>query len=245
MSELVATRISLAKRLEQVDLVLRPGELTCLIGANGSGKTSLIHALAGIGGPEGSVLLGDIDLRRLSPARRSRILSYLPASRDIAWPLSARDVVAIGLEGGDAQACIANALELMELTTMADRRVDQLSTGERSRVLIARALAAEPQLLLLDEPTANLDPHWQLRLMDHLALLAQAQSKIILVALHDLEAARRYADRLLIMNAGRIAADGDAGDLLSGNIVPEIFGIAFGEGGWRPISPSADRLSSP
>lgn len=235
MNRLAATGIALSGRLEPTDLELRPGELTCLIGPNGSGKTSLLHALAGVGRPQGGVLFGGMDLRTISSPQRSRLLSYLPASRDIAWPLAVRDLAALGFKAPDAPERVDRALRLMEMDGMADRRADRLSTGERSRALIARALAPEARILLLDEPTANLDPLWQLRLMDHLERLAHEEGRIILVALHDLDSARRHADRLLIMDSGRLSADGPPADLLASPLMPRIFGIAPAKDGWKAV----------
>lgn len=245
MTGLVASGVALPGRLQRTDLELRPGEITCLIGPNGSGKTSLLHALGGIGRPEGRVRFGDLDLRTVPSPQRSRLLSYLPASRDIAWPLAVRDLASLGLKGPDTAERVDQALRLMEMDGLADRRADQLSTGERSRALIARALASEPPILLLDEPTANLDPLWQLRLMDHLEGLAHREGRTLLVAIHDLDAARRHADRLLVMNSGRLAADGPPADLLGGPLMSEIFGIALGEKGWEAVRPLADPRSSP
>jgi iron complex transport system ATP-binding protein len=122
----------------------------------------------------------------------------------------------------------------LELGGIVERRVDRLSTGERSRVLIARALAADPKLLLLDEPTANLDPLWQLKLMDYLRDLARESGKAVLLAVHDLEIARAYADRLIVMKGGRVEADGDPRELLAGEKIPAVFGIEWRGGGWRP-----------
>jgi iron complex transport system ATP-binding protein len=193
-----------------------------LVGPNGSGKTSLLHALAGIGGDAGSVSLDGVDPRTLGPAERPRVFTYLPASRDLPWPLLARDLIALG--GGES-------VGVLDLDGVLDRRVDTLSTGERSRVLIARALAPRPKLLLLDEPTANLDPLWQIRLMELIrAELAQGQ-RAALVAIHDLDAAQRYADRILVMDKGRIAAEG-----LDGPHVARIFGIEKVTGLWQPIA---------
>jgi iron complex transport system ATP-binding protein len=111
-----------------------------------------------------------------------------------------------------------------------------MSTGERSRVLIARALAARPRLLLLDEPASNLDPLWQLRLMDLLRAEAQANGQAVLMAVHDLELARHHADRLIVMSEGRIAADGESETVLDGTVVPAVFGIERVDGRWRPVA---------
>lgn len=237
MSALVVARdLELPGRLARTDLELRAGELTCLIGPNGSGKTSLLHALARIGRPSGRVTIAGVDPDREPPSRRGHLLSYLSASRDMAWPLLARDLVALGLPEDVPPSRIAEMLAVFELEPLADRRVDQLSTGERSRLLIARTLAPNARLLLLDEPTANLDPLWQLRLMDRLCLMVRRTERSALVALHDLETARRYADRLLIMDGGRIEADGTAEALLAGDHIARVFGIVSSDSGWRPIA---------
>ena len=217
-----AEELSLPGRLFGASLTLQAGELVCVGGPNGGGKTSLLHALAGIGGPGGVVSLNGADPRRLGPAERPRAFTYLPASRDLPWPLLARALIALG-GGGHVDG--------LELEPLLDRRMDMLSTGERGRVLIARALAPKPQLLLLDEPTANLDPLWQIRLMHLIRAELAGQERAALVAIHDLDSALRYADRILVMDKGRIAAEG-----LDGPHVAEIFGIERVDGRWEPIS---------
>jgi len=224
---LEASGLSLPNRLFDVSIEIADGELVGLVGPNGSGKTSLLHALAGIGAPAGTVRVAGVDPRTLGPARRPSFLTYLPATRDIPWPLAARDLIALG--GGGPVAGL-------ELDALLERRVDSLSTGERSRVLIARALAPRPKLLLLDEPTANLDPLWQIRLMELVRAQISGGGRAALVAIHDLDAAARYADRILVMDAGRIAAEG-----LDGPHVAAIFGVERVSGRWQP----ADRRSSP
>ena len=228
-----AKDLALPGRLERCSLDIAGGELACLIGPNGSGKTSLLHALAGVGTPTGEVRIGGEDPVGLHPERRQRLLTYLPASRDIKWPLLARDLIALGLPRG-AQAGMDKLVSDLALHDLLERRVDRLSTGERSRILIARALAARPRLLLLDEPIANLDPLWQLRLMDYLKTLVRSQDQAVLIAVHDLEVARRYADRLIVMNQGRIAADGNPKPIFEGPEIPGLFGVEWVEGYWQP-----------
>lgn len=229
---LEAASLSLPGRLSEAAIAIAPGELVCLVGPNGSGKTSLLHALAGIGAPAGDVRMDGIDPRRLGPAQRPAWLTYLPASRDMPWPLLARDLIALG--GGDAD------FPALELAPLLDRRVDTLSTGERSRVLIARALAPRPRLLLLDEPTANLDPLWQIRLMALVRAEIAQGGRAALVAIHDLDAADRYADRILVMSGGRIVAEGL-------DQIPAIFGVERVGGRWREVKQDQDhfRLNQP
>jgi iron complex transport system ATP-binding protein len=235
-----ARGLALPARLQPTDFRLDGPELVCLVGPNGSGKTSLLHALARIGGAAGEVRIDGLRPEDVAPAGRRRLLSYLPASRDIAWPLAARDLVRLGADEAGAERALAE----LELTSWAERRVDRLSTGERSRVLIARALAQRPRLLLLDEPVANLDPLWQLRLMERLRETVSAGQGAI-VAMHDLDLAARYAGRLVLMEGGAIAADGEPEAMLASARLQQVFGIERVAGVWRPLSRREDRRSSP
>ena len=227
-----ATDLSLPKRLFNTSIEVAAGELVCLVGPNGSGKTSLLHALAGIGGRPGKVLLDGADPRRAGPTQRPKLTTFLPAAREAAWPLLARDAISLG--GGDLVP-----LEL-ELDSLLDRRLDTLSTGERGRVMLARALAPKPKLLLLDEPVANLDPLWRIRVMELIRAETRSGGRAAIVAIHDLDAAARYADRILVLNGGRIVAEG-----LEDPQIADVFGIERKDGEWRPVSPSADPRSSP
>ncbi len=239
MSLVVAREIALPGRLEPTNLSLEAGTLTALVGPNGSGKTSLLHALARIGSPGGSVIVNGEDPTRLPPAMRTRLLAYLPATRDLSWPISARDLVALsGASGEEIDRIVAR----LELDAFGARRADLLSTGERSRVLLARALAPRPRLLLFDEPTANLDPLWQIRLMALLADEVQGKRRAALVAMHDLDAALRHADRIIVMHDRRIAADGTPEKILHSEVITRIFGIERTADGWAAAAiPSVDR----
>jgi iron complex transport system ATP-binding protein len=227
---LEARNLGLPGRLQPTDLLVEGPQLVCLVGPNGSGKTSLLHALARVGRPGGEVRIGGLDPDRLAPDARKRAVAYLPASHDVAWPLEAWDLIRLGLPSDIEAGAAEEAIAAMDLSPFLARRVDQLSTGERSRVLIARALAARAKLLLLDEPGSNLDPQWQLRLMELLRGISREQG--IVAALHDLNLAARYADRLIILDAGRIVADGKPVELIAGAQIRSVFGIARGPEGW-------------
>jgi iron complex transport system ATP-binding protein len=246
MAVLDAQGLALPGRLRASAVTMAAPALVCLVGPNGSGKTSLLHALARIGGAAGRVRIGGKDPDALGPEARKRLLAYLPASRDIAWPLRARDVIALGLPSG---AVPDAAIDALEVAALAERRVDRLSTGERSRVLLARALAPAPRLLLLDEPAANFDPAWQLRLMGLLRRLVHERGIGVIAALHDLDLAARFADRLVLMDGGGIAAEGTAAELLDGPHLRQVFGIERGAAGWELLaergSVSSDRIPPP
>ena len=239
---LKARAIGIEKRLQPTNLECGPGELIALIGPNGAGKTSLLRALAGIEFDQGEVTIAGESVASAPPSRRMRLLSFLPATRGLVWPISVRDVIALGLPQADP-ARIEELIALLELERFAHRPVNQLSTGERSRVLLARALAAKARLLLLDEPLANFDPYWVLRTLDLLKSTAKETGCAILASLHDLSQVTAF-DRVLLVDEGRIAADGKPADLLESDALAQAFGIEKEGDGWR-IRRLADRRSSP
>ena len=216
--------------MQPMDLQVAAGTLMAVVGPNGSGKTSLLRALARIDGAGGKVRIDDEEVDGTSPARRSRLLSFLPAARDVPWSIAARDVIALGLQTPD-DARVEALLALLELQEFARRPIDRLSTGERARVLLARALAPRPRVLLLDEPLSNLDPYWALRIVDVLTQSSR-EGEAVIVSLHDLGLLARF-DRALLMADGRIVADAQPRDLLSKPEFSQVLGVEPHEGHWR------------
>jgi iron complex transport system ATP-binding protein len=201
-------------------LTLSRGELVALVGPNGAGKSSLLKALAGLAAHDGTVTWNGAPL---AGRERARTLAYLPQDPPVHWPLRVRDLVVLGRlphrEFGAAPtptdtAAVDRALREADALGFADRPVDQLSVGERARVLLARALAVEAPVLLVDEPVAMQDPHHQLRVMTALHRYA-ARGGLVVAVLHDLGLAARFCSRVLVMNAGVVVADGPPAAALS------------------------------
>lgn len=233
---MAATGIARPPMLAPLTLTLEPGTVTGLIGPNGAGKTTLLRALAGLGRGPGAVTVAGDALAALSAPARVRRLAWLPADRDMAWPMRAADVVQLGLGPGAAPngPAVAAALARADATDFAGRRVDTLSTGERARVLLARAIVAAPDWLLLDEPVANLDPGHRIDIMGLIAGEASRGAGVV-VALHDLDLAKRYCGRLLLLDRGVLVADGPPGAVLSGANLAHVFGIRESAGGWERV----------
>ena len=229
MTSLLASQVGIAGRLDPTDLSVNAGELLALVGPNGGGKTSLLRSLARVEQASGVVAIEGQDVDQASPVRRRKLLSFLPASRDFPWPIAASDVIALGLDRPDPSR-IDELIALFELEALVDRPINQLSTGERARVLTARALVGKPQILLLDEPLTNLDPYWVLRLMAIFESLRQS-SQSVLVALHDLTLLPRFGRALLIAD-GKLLMDEAPADLMASERFGEIFRIAAVENGW-------------
>ncbi|MBB5745838.1 iron complex transport system ATP-binding protein [Brevundimonas variabilis] len=228
--------------LDRVDLGVAPGEIVALVGPNGAGKSSVIRALLGLISLEaGEARLGDQPVSRLSSRARAERAAYLPQERRIAWNMAAVDIAALGapfLSGADATRRAREALALVGATSLADRGVADMSGGERARVLLARALVCEAPALLADEPIAGLDPDAQLLVLDLLQQRARS-GQAVLVSLHDLTLAARHADRVLVIDRGRIVADALPTKALSAERLRETFGI---RGRWidAPSGPLLD-----
>ena len=238
-----ARGVALDGRLQPTDLDVAAGSLVALIGPNGSGKTSLLRALAAVEMTSGRAAIDGEVLMAAPPARRPHLMTFQPASRDLVWPIRTRDVVALGLFKAGPQR-IDELLEQLELRPLADRPANRLSTGERARVLLARALAPSPRLLLLDEPLSNLDPYWVLKTLELLRKTVRATDCSAIVSLHDIDRVDAF-DRVLLVDRGRIAADLPPDAMLASLELAQSFRIERGENGWRVRPPLEGPRSSP
>ena len=221
--------------LSEISTGFTAGAVTGIVGPNGAGKTTLFRVALGLLKPSGGAIgVLDKPLAQWSREGLSRAVAYLPQGSDAQWPLQARQLVSLGrlphraafsaLSANDAVA-IDEALRRCDALQFATRRMDELSAGERARVLFARALATGAPVLLADEPAAYLDPAHQLRLMELLREEA-ARGTAVAVTLHDLALASRHCDEIVVLDKGRLAGQGAPQDALSDALLARVFGIA-------------------
>ena len=220
------------------------GGLIAIVGPNGAGKSSLLTCLAGLRRPDrGAVTLDGAAMGGLSARRRARRIAFLAQTPEIAWDIDVRAFVGLGrtphlgaLGASDQdRASIDAAIAAAGLEAFVDRPVTRLSGGERARALIARGLAGDTDWLLADEPLAGLDPGHALDALALFRRLAHEERRGLIVTLHDLNLAARFADRVLVLNQGRLIADGPPDDAMTPAILSEVYGVVArrhaGEGG--------------
>ena len=240
---LVARDLRLALRLNGVSLNLHQGEVTAICGPNGAGKSSLLTSLAGLVPlASGEVRLDGELMAVLALDDRARRLGYLPQQAELAWDISVETLAGLGRLpwnlGAEAdRTAIDRALAAMQLKDLRHRPLSRLSGGERARAMLARVLAGEPCWLLADEPLANLDLAHQIALLDHFRDLAGQGLGVVLV-LHDLAQAMNRADRVVVLQAGSIVADGAPDEALSEAVIAQVWGVSarwLGDPGQRAL----------
>jgi iron complex transport system ATP-binding protein len=221
--------------LTDISLALSPGHLVALVGPNGAGKTTLLRALAGLVPSDGAIDVGGEALASLPLRERARRFAYLPQGHIVHWPLPARDIVALGryphgatdparLSPKDTDA-VLRAMRAADVMEFSERRVTELSGGERSRVALARVLAVEAPVILADEPTSSLDPRHQIDVMKTLRAAAD-QDTLVIVVTHDLGLAARFADTIVVLSDGRLVSQGAPADALSEQVMADVFRIS-------------------
>jgi iron complex transport system ATP-binding protein len=221
--------------LNNVSLALSSGHLVALVGPNGAGKTTLLRALAGLVPSEGAIHVGGDALASLALRERARRFAYLPQGHIVHWPLPARDIVALGryphgatdparLTPKDMEP-VLRAMQATDVVAFSERRVTELSGGERSRVALARVLAVEAPVILADEPTASLDPRHQIDVMRNLRQAAD-KGALVIVVTHDLGLAARFADTVLVLSEGRLVSQGNPAEALSEEVMADVFRIS-------------------
>ncbi|MGE0282884.1 MAG: ABC transporter ATP-binding protein [Rhizobiaceae bacterium] len=220
--------------LKGIGLEAKAGEFIGLIGPNGAGKSTLLRAVGGLLAYDGQIAIEGKPARQFIARERAKRVAYLAQEREVAWDMSVETVVALGRSphmsvfappsDGDRTAVEA-AMRTMEIALFRDRPATELSGGEKARVLIARALAQESPILLLDEPTAGLDPAHKLSLMRIFVDLA-AQGRTVIASLHDLGLAARWCSRLILLEDGKVAADGQPAAVLTDERLASVYGVA-------------------
>jgi len=256
----IAIRFGPVALLEGVDLAMRGGEMVGLIGPNGSGKTTLLRVLANLRAPEaGRVHYAGRTAAEIGTRELSRQIAYLAQGGAVHWPMRVESVVALGrlphrraFQGLDAadRTAIERAMTAADIVSLRRRTMEQVSGGERVRILLARALAVDASILLADEPIAALDPLHQLQVMDLLQTTAHAGRGVVVV-LHDLALAARFCDRLILLAHGRILAEGPPAQVLSDSHLAQAYGVEVVRGEhdgvpfllpWKPSRTSEGEL---
>lgn len=233
--------------LKGVSLEVGAGSWTAVIGPNGAGKSTLLRAVLGLVPSRGEITVEGVDLGTLKPRQRARLVAYAPQNPNLPVGMTVFDytllgrspyIPHLGRESARDRAITAEVLDRLDLTAFAGRPLDHLSGGERQRVVLARALAQQTRVLLLDEPTTALDIGHQQQVMELIDRLRLSDGLTVVTTIHDLTLAGQYADRLVLVSGGRVAAAGEPARVLTRPAVEKHFDarvrVTPGAGG-RPV----------
>jgi iron complex transport system ATP-binding protein len=220
--------------LHHVSFSITAGEFFVIIGPNGAGKTSLLKVLAGLQkAQQGSVAIKDKDISKYRRRNLSQIMAIVPQQIEVGFPFTVADTVImgrsphlgiLGMEGKNDFHIAEEAMKFTEVSHLAERKLHQLSGGELQRVIIARAICQQPEIILLDEPTTALDPSHQLKIMDLMEKFRQEQGTTIIMVSHDLNLASMYGERLLLLKDGRVVKTGDPKSVLDAELLEQSYG---------------------
>jgi iron complex transport system ATP-binding protein len=223
--------------LRGISLNLRSGEILAVLGPNASGKTTLLKNLAGILRPRsGRVRIEGRDLASLPMKERARVIAFVPQNEEPFLDFPVEQVVLMGrapyvgfwgFESGEDRTRAREAMERTDTWALRDRSLGELSGGERQRVILARALAQEAKVLLLDEPTSHLDVRYQKELLDLCSALNAQKGLSLIMTLHDLNLAALYAHRLILIQDGRVARAGTPDETLTPESIAQVFGLSM------------------
>jgi iron complex transport system ATP-binding protein len=221
--------------LRDITLAVEIGEFFGILGPNGSGKSTLLNLIAGIRLPcEGEIRLNGVAPGKMQRKELARLVAVVPQEASWVFPLTVEEVVLMGrtphigrlaFESKRDLAVARSAMEAVELLPFAARLMETLSGGERQRVLIARALAQEPEVILLDEPTASLDIAHQIRTFDLIRSLSRSAGLTVVAVTHDMNLAALYCDRIALLDEGRLHSLGRPGEVITESHIKEVYGV--------------------
>jgi len=242
--------------LSNVSLEVSAGEFFVIIGPNGAGKTSLLKVLAGLQkAQKGTVTIKDKNILNYRRRNLSQIMAIVPQHIEVGFPFTVADTVImgrsphlgiLGMEGENDFRIAEEAMKFTDVSHLTDRKLFQLSGGELQRVIIARAICQQPEIILLDEPTTALDPAHQLKIMDLMEKFRREHGTTIIMVSHDLNLASMYGDRVLLLKSGRVVKTGDPKSVLNKELLEDSYGcrIQVDEsplGGVARVTPIPDK----
>jgi len=242
--------------LSNVSLEVSAGEFFVIIGPNGAGKTSLLKVLSGLQkAQKGTVTIKDKNILNYRRRNLSQIMAIVPQHIEVGFPFTVADTVImgrsphlgiLGMEGENDFHIAEEAMKFTDVSHLTDRKLFQLSGGELQRVIIARAICQQPEIILLDEPTTALDPAHQLKIMDLMEKFRREHGTTIIMVSHDLNLASMYGDRVLLLKSGRVVKTGDPKSVLNKELLEDSYGcrIQVDEsplGGVARVTPIPDK----
>lgn len=236
MSELIINDLTFRYKrsnvFENVNLSAKGGEIISLVGPNGAGKTTLLKCINKLHLPaSGNVLVNDTDVRKISRIDLARLIAYVPQSENVRFSISVFDTVLLGrkpyMKFGNSKADVEKVVKVlldMKIDNLAGKTLDQLSGGERQKVMIAKAIAQDPEIMLLDEPTTFLDVGFQLKIMQEIRDLVDDRKICAIITTHDLNYALQYSDKIAVLKDGSIIFYGSP-QKVTGDLIGMVYGV--------------------